>query len=348
MSHKKMTYQDAGVDITKANAFVDAIKPLIKSTTRSEVVGDVGGFGGLFHIDPRRYKSPLLVSSTDGVGTKLRIAHLMNRHDTVGIDLVAMCVNDIIVQGAEPLFFLDYLAFGAVDVDRNVSIVSGIAEGCRQAGCALIGGENAEMPGFYANNDYDLAGFCVGIVDRDGLIDGSRIRAGDAVVGLASSGIHSNGYSLVRKVFFEGKYATVHDTVDGLEHHLGDELLTPTKIYVKPVLSLLQAWEIKGIAHITGGGFWENIPRILPPTSRAVIRRGSWPEPPIFDAVRRAGDVEDDEMFRVFNMGIGLMLVVSPSDADAIIKHLDTMGEQAYLIGTINNREPHSPSVIIE
>jgi len=348
MPQKKTTYQDAGVDITKANAFVDAIKPLIKSTTRSEVVSDIGGFGGLFHIDPRRYKNPLLVSSTDGVGTKLRIAHLMNRHDTVGIDLVAMCVNDIIVQGAEPLFFLDYLAFGAVDVDRNVNIVSGIAEGCRQAGCALIGGENAEMPGFYKNDDYDLAGFCVGIVDRDGLIDGSRIRPDDVIIGLASSGIHSNGYSLVRKVFFEEGTATVHDTVNGLEHSLGDELLTPTKIYVTPILSLLQTWQIKGIVHITGGGFWENIPRILPSTLAAVIQRDAWPVPPIFDAVRLAGNIENDEMFRVFNMGIGLMLVVNPTDAEAIMDHLDSMGEKSYRIGIITDKNSLSPSVIIE
>lgn len=343
----KMTYSKSGVDIDAGNSFVERIKPLIKNTSRRETMGGIGGFGGLFHLDTEKTKDPILVSSTDGVGTKLKIAQMMDKHDTVGIDLVAMSVNDIIVQGAEPLFFLDYIATGKLDVDKSVKIVEGVVKGCQDANCTLLGGETAEMPGFYPNGEYDLAGFCVGVVDSDRLIDGSEIRVGDKLIGIASSGLHSNGFSMVRRVLFdEGKFKPT-DKVDGFEQSLGLELLTPTKIYVKPILNLIKNFNLHGIVHITGGGFIENIPRIIPSQCCSRIRSGSWPVPPIFDLIRSTGKIDEDEMYRVFNMGIGIVLVVSKTDEDEIIDWLGKMGETAYSLGSIEMRGNDAPFVSI-
>ncbi len=336
---KKVSYKDAGVDIDRANLFVEKIKPIIKEASRKEVMGGIGGFGGLFRLDTEKFKDPVLVSSTDGVGTKLKIAQMMDKHDTIGIDLVAMSVNDIIVLGAEPLFFLDYIATGKISVENSVKIVEGVTKGCIEAGCALIGGETAEMPEFYKNDDYDLAGFCVGIVDADKVIDGSKISAGDRIVGLASNGTHSNGFSLVRKVLFEKKKLSVDDEVDGLDHSIGVELLRPTKIYVKPILNLMKDFNIKGIMHITGGGFIDNIPRVLPGTCRAVITKGSWEIPPIFNIIQEMGNIDEMEMLRVFNMGIGMMIVVSEKDLKEVLGRLEELGEQAYTIGVIDRRD---------
>lgn len=348
MSKKAMSYKDAGVDIDKASQFVETIKPLIKATSRKEVLGNIGSFGGLFHLDTQKYTNPVLVSSTDGVGTKLKIAFAMNKHDTVGIDLVAMSTNDLIVQGAEPLFFLDYLATGAIDLDTSIKIVEGIAGGCSESGCALIGGETAEMPGFYGDNEYDLAGFCVGVVERDKVIDGSEIRVGDAIIGMASNGIHSNGFSLARKVLFEEGGLSVHDIPEGLEHAIGMELLRPTRIYVKSILNLIKNFNVKGIIHITGGGFIDNIPRILPEPCQAVIEKGSWDVPPIFKIIQKIGNVEEMEMLRVFNMGIGMMVVVSRQDSKEVVERLELLGEKAFLIGTVAKRDPEQASVIFE
>jgi len=348
MTGKKTSYKDAGVDIDKAATFVDRIKPLIKPTLRKETVGEIGHFGGLFHLNTDKYKNPLLVSATDGVGTKLRIAHMMDRHNTVGIDLVAMSVNDLIVQGAEPLFFLDYIATGKLKLETTVKIVEGIAKGCTEAGCALIGGETAEMPGFYKDDEYDLAGFCVGVVEYDNLIDGSEIRVGDTIIGLVSNGVHSNGYSLARKVLFEQGGLDISDKVEGIKDSIGMELLRPTKIYVKPVLNLIKNFSIKGIAHITGGGLTENIPRILPRRCRAVIVRKTWTPPPIFKIIQDMGGVDESEMFRVFNMGIGMTIVAPEKDSKEIINHLQVLGEQAHIIGHITNREKESPAVTFE
>ncbi len=348
MTGKKTSYKDAGVDIDKAATFVDRIKPLIKPTLRKETVGEIGHFGGLFHLNTDKYKNPLLVSATDGVGTKLRIAHMMDRHNTVGIDLVAMSVNDLIVQGAEPLFFLDYIATGKLKLETTVKIVEGIAKGCTEAGCALIGGETAEMPGFYKDDEYDLAGFCVGVVEYDNLIDGSEIRVGDTIIGLVSNGVHSNGYSLARKVLFAQGGLDISDKVEGIKDSIGMELLRPTKIYVKPVLNLIKNFSIKGIAHITGGGLTENIPRILPRRCRAVIVRKTWTPPPIFKIIQDMGGVDESEMFRVFNMGIGMTIVAPEKDSKEIINHLQVLGEQAHIIGHITNREKESPAVTFE
>lgn len=341
----KMTYSKSGVDIDAGNSFVERIKPLIKNASRRETMSGIGGFGGLFHLDTGKTKDPILVSSTDGVGTKLKIAQMMDKHDTVGIDLVAMSVNDIIVQGAEPLFFLDYIATGKLDVDQSVKIVEGIVKGCQDANCSLLGGETAEMPGFYPDGEYDLAGFCVGVVDSDRLIDGSEIRVGDKLIGIASSGIHSNGFSMVRRVLFDqGKYQPT-DRLDGFDQPLGLELLTPTKIYVKPILNLIKNFNIHGIVHITGGGFIENIPRITPSKCCSQIRSGSWPVPPIFDLIRSTGNIDEEEMYRVFNMGIGMVLVVSKTDEDEIIDRLGKMGETAYSLGSIEMRGNDAPFV---
>ncbi len=337
MSKDKITYKDAGVDIDAGNRFVQMIKPLVKSTTRPEVLTDIGGFGGLFSLNSDKYRKPTLVASTDGVGTKLKLAFLLDRHDTVGIDLVAMCVNDIIVQGAEPLFFLDYLATGKLSPEKAVEIVRGIADGCRQAGCALIGGETAEMPGFYADGEYDLAGFTVGVVDNDRIIDGSSITVGDRLIGIASSGLHSNGYSLARKVLFERMGLALDAKLPELDAPLGEVLLTPTRIYVKSILNLLRDFRIKGMAHITGGGMTENVPRVLPRHCRAIVERDSWPKPPIFEVLRQGGNIETEEMYRTFNYGIGMVLVVSQQDVDDIMDRLRGMKEQAYLIGEIAN-----------
>jgi phosphoribosylformylglycinamidine cyclo-ligase len=341
-------YKDAGVDIDKANVFVEKIKPLIKTTNRKGVVGNIGSFGGLFHLDMEKYKNPLLVSATDGVGTKLNIAHAMNIHNTVGIDLVAMSVNDLIVQGAEPLFFLDYIATGKISLESSVEIVEGIAKGCAEAGCALIGGETAEMPGFYKDNEYDLAGFCVGVVEYEKLIDGSEISVGDRIIGFASSGIHSNGLSLARDVLFNKGGLTVNDSAEGLDHSLGMELLIPTRIYVSTILNLIKNFNIKGIVNITGGGFIENIPRITPDRCKAVIKKGTWTIHPIFDIIQKIGDVDQMEMFRVFNMGIGMMIIVSEEDSKEILDRLEFLGEKAYEVGIIGNRKEDEERVTFE
>ncbi len=334
-----VNYKAAGVDIEAGNEFVRRIRPIVRSTFRPEVLSDIGGFGGLFRFDPKRYRDPVLVSGTDGVGTKLKIASLMGRHDTVGIDLVAMCVNDVAVCGAEPLFFLDYLAVGKLALGQSEAIISGIAEGCRQAGCALIGGETAEMPGMYSGGDYDLAGFAVGVVERDRLIDGSRVQSGDLLIGLASSGLHSNGYSLARRVLLEEEKMGLADRASGLEESLGDVLLRPTRIYVKTILALCASCEIRAIAHITGGGLTENIPRVIPESCGVVITRSSWRPPPIFDLIRSRGRVGAEEMARVFNLGIGLVVVVAPERSEEVIRIAEATGERAFKIGVVEKGE---------
>ncbi len=329
-----ITYKDAGVDIDAGDLFVQKIKPFVKATFRPEVLTDIGGFGGLFAL--KKYRNPVLVSGTDGVGTKLKIAFLMNRHDTVGIDLVAMCVNDIIVQGAEPLFFLDYFATGKLKPVEHSQVVKGIADGCRQAGCALIGGETAEMPSFYGEGEYDLAGFAVGAVERKDVITGAKIRPGDRLIGLASSGLHSNGYSLVRKVLFDKAGYGVADILTELGGPtLGEVLLTPTRIYAKTVLALLRDFDIRGMAHITGGGITENTPRILPKGAQAVVRKGSWPVHPIFKLIQKKAAVDEAEMYRAFNMGIGMVLAVPKNQADKLMKKAEKLGEKAFAIGEV-------------
>jgi phosphoribosylformylglycinamidine cyclo-ligase len=328
-----ITYKDAGVDIDAGDLFVEKIKPYVKSTFRPEVLTHIGGFGGLFAL--KKYKNPVLVSGTDGVGTKLKIAFLTNRHDTVGIDLVAMCVNDIVVQGAEPLFFLDYFATGRLKPEAHADIVKGIAAGCKQAGCALIGGETAEMPSFYGEEEYDLAGFAVGVVERKKIVDGSKIKAGDCLIGLASSGLHSNGYSLVRRVLLETSGYSVNDVLPELGKPLGDVLLTPTRIYVRTVLKLMTGFDIRGMAHITGGGITENLPRVLPKGAQAIVRKGSWEIHPVFTLLQQKAGVDDEEMYRDFNMGIGMVLAVPAKQADALIKKATKLGEKAYRIGEI-------------
>jgi phosphoribosylformylglycinamidine cyclo-ligase len=341
----KMSYKDAGVDIDKANLFVDRIRTITKATFRKEVMSSIGGFGGLFRLEAGKYNNPVLVSSTDGVGTKLRVAQMMAKHDTVGIDLVAMSVNDVVVQGAEPLFFLDYISTGMIDVERDIKIIEGIVKGCQEAGCALIGGETAEMPAFYTDGDYDLAGFCVGIVESEKIVDGSEIRVGDRIIGIASNGIHSNGFSLARKVLFENGRLGVEDKLEGLPHSIGMELLRPTMIYVKPLLNLIKNFSIKGVVHITGGGFVDNIPRILPKACRAVILRGSWDIPPVFTIIKKMGNIDDAEMYRVFNMGIGMMVVTTGKEASEVMERLENLGMRAYAIGFIDRKDEDQPSV---
>jgi len=331
-------YTESGVDIDKANDFVSAIKPLVAATFRRGVLTDIGGFGGLFAIGDDRFPDPVLVASTDGVGTKLKIANLCKKHDTIGIDLVAMCVNDIIVCGAKPLFFLDYFAVGNLDVSVAVDVVKGIAKGCSISNCSLIGGETAEMPGMYGKGDYDIAGFVVGIASRDKLIDGSDIKVGDKLIGLASSGIHSNGYSLVRKICFEELGLHVEDHIDSLGCTLGEELLRPTRIYTEAVLNVVKHFKIAGIVHITGGGFYDNIPRVLPQGCRARIDKKSWPRPAIFDFLQKKGKVPEQEMFRTFNCGIGLILMVGEKDAEDIVQQFSALGEKAFIIGEIEPR----------
>ena len=326
---KPLTYKDAGVDIDAGNDLVDRIKPLVKRTLRPEVLAGLGGFGGLFALPPDRYREPVLVSGTDGVGTKLMLAQHLNRHDTIGIDLVAMCVNDVLVQGAEPLFFLDYFACGRLDVDVASDVVAGIAEGCLQAGAALIGGETAEMPDMYPEGEYDLAGFCVGAVERADMIDGSGIVAGDALIGVASSGPHSNGYSLIRKVLD----IAGDQPIDG--RSAADALLEPTRIYVKPVLALMTAIPVKGLAHITGGGISENVPRMLPDNVHASIDTSTWEQGPVFDWLAGHGNITVDEMRRTFNCGVGMIVAVAASDADAAIETLTGHGESAWRIGDV-------------
>lgn len=329
-------YKQAGVDIAAGNEAVERMKKHVKRTFRPEVLADLGGFGGLFGLNKDKYDEPVLVSGTDGVGTKLKLAFAMDKHDTIGIDAVAMCVNDIVVQGAEPLFFLDYLACGKLVPEKIEAIVAGVAEGCVQAGCALIGGETAEMPGMYADGEYDIAGFAVGIVDRKNMVDGSDIRPGDVVLGLASSGVHSNGFSLVRKLLLEQKGYGLDEALPGFAGEtLGSVLLTPTKIYVKTILALLKKVKIKGMAHITGGGFLENIPRCLPDGVNAHIAYGSWPILPVFRLLQEAGGISNNDMLRTFNMGIGMMLIVSAAEAERALSLANELGEQAYRIGRI-------------
>lgn len=335
MSDTRATYKDAGVDIAAGNSFVNLIKPLVKATSRPEVLADIGGFGGLFSLNTAKYKNPVLVSGTDGVGTKLKMAFMADRHDTVGIDLVAMCVNDIIVQGAEPLFFLDYLATGKLLPEKAAEIVKGIAEGCKQAGCALIGGETAEMPGFYADGEYDVAGFTVGVVDRDSIIDGSCIAVGNRLIGIASSGLHSNGYSLARKLVFDHMGLKIDSELPGTGASVADVMLTPTRIYVRSILNLLKDFSINGIAHITGGGLLENVPRVLPKGCVANIHLNSWQRPLLFDLLGDAGNVERDEMYRTFNMGIGMVLAVAENQAEDVIYRLKGLNEQAWIIGEV-------------
>ena len=339
------TYRQAGVNIESGNEFVRRITPLVRSTFRPEVLTDLGGFGGLFRFQADRYAEPVLVSGTDGVGTKLKVAFLMDRHDTVGIDLVAMCVNDVVVSGAEPLFFLDYLATGKLAVPKAEAILRGIAEGCRQAGCSLIGGETAEMPSMYAEGEYDLAGFAVGVVDRSRIIDGKDIVPGDLLVGLASTGLHSNGYSLARRVLLEDGGLTVKSRISDLDQPLGEVLLTPTRIYAKQILALAADYPIKGLAHITGGGLTENLPRILPKGCRARVHRGAWPVPPIFQVLRKMGKVDEEELYRVFNMGIGLALVVSANHVEQLIARAAELGDRGYRIGEIVASEPDGKRV---
>ena len=330
-----LSYRDAGVDIDAGDRLVENIKPFARRTMRPEVLSGIGGFGGLVEIS-KKYREPVLVSGTDGVGTKLKLAFELNRHDTVGIDLVAMSVNDILVQGAEPLFFLDYFACGKLDVDTATEVVKGIAMGCEQAGCALIGGETAEMPGMYPAGEYDLAGFAVGVVEKSRIITGDTIRAGDTVIGLASSGAHSNGYSLVRKIIERSK-PDLNAAFDG-KRTLADCIMAPTRIYVKPLLALMQHVEVKGMAHITGGGLLENVPRVLPPNVVAELDSKLWRAPALFDWLREQGNVAAQEMYRTFNCGIGMIVVVNSSDASAALKHLAAAGETAGIIGTIRAR----------
>jgi phosphoribosylformylglycinamidine cyclo-ligase len=333
--NRRATYKSAGVDIEAGNQFVRLIRPMVRKTFRPEVVTDIGGFGGLFSFNPKKYKQPILISSTDGVGTKLKIAFLTGKHDTVGIDLVAMCVNDVVVMGAEPLFLLDYFATGKLSLRISTQVIKGVAQGCREAGCALIGGETAEMPSFYPEGEYDLAGFTVGVVEKKKVIDGSAIRAGDQLIGLASSGLHSNGFSLARKVLFYHMGLKVSSRVKGLSRSIGEELLVPTRIYVKTVMRLLRKFPIHGIAHITGGGFTDNLPRIIPPGCKAVIDKGTWPIPPIFGVIQRGGNVSESEMFRTFNNGIGMVLAVPAKEVKKVLPDLKAMKEKAFWIGEI-------------
>ncbi|OWA33925.1 phosphoribosylformylglycinamidine cyclo-ligase [Saccharibacillus sp. O16] len=328
-------YKNAGVDIAAGNEAVERMKKHVKKTFRPEVMTDLGGFGALFGLNKGAYEEPVLVSGTDGVGTKLKIAFAMDKHDTIGIDAVAMCVNDIVVQGAEPLFFLDYLATGKVVPEKIEAIVAGIADGCLQSGCALIGGETAEMPDMYTEGEYDIAGFTVGVVDKKKIINGQSIAAGDAVIGLASSGVHSNGFSLVRKLLLEQHGYQLTDEVEELGGTLGATLLEPTKIYVKPLLKLIQSLEVKGMAHITGGGFIENIPRMLPEGVNVDIQHGTWPVLPIFKLMQAKGNISDSDMYTTFNMGIGLVLVVADADKEEALRQLKEAGEEAYLIGQV-------------
>lgn len=345
VAEKRDAYREAGVDIDAGNRAVELIKAHAATTMRPEVLSGIGGFSGLFALDLARYRAPVLVSGADGVGTKLKVAQLAGRHDTVGIDLVAMCVNDILACGAEPLFFLDYLACGQLAPEQAAEIVAGVAAGCREAGCALIGGETAEMPGFYRPGEYDLAGFAVGVVDRDAVWDGRSIRPGDVLLGLASSGLHSNGFSLARRVLLEQRGWTVDTLLPAAgtpRRALGEELLTPTRIYARNVLALRDRFAasaaVKGAAHITGGGIIENVPRVLPDGLGAAVSRGSWPAPPIFGLIQEgggAGRISDEEMHRVFNMGIGMVLIVAEELAGDAAAALSDMGEQVYRIGEV-------------
>lgn len=338
-----ITYASAGVNIEAGNEVVQRIKSHVARTKIPGVLGGIGGFGGLFQPDLKGYSEPVFVSGTDGVGTKLKLAFQLNKHDTVGIDLVAMCVNDVLCGGAKPLFFLDYFATGKLEPEVAEGVVKGIADGCEQAGCALIGGETAELPGFYAPGEYDLAGFCVGLVDKPKIIEGSSIAPGDVILGLPSSGLHSNGFSLARKVLEPLGYETIDSS---LNCSLGEAMLEPTRIYVKPILSLLEAVTVKGMVHITGGGFYENIPRVMPQGTRAIINKGTWPVLPLFQMMQEEAKIAEREMFTTFNMGIGFILIVAAHDAQNATTHLEAQGETVHQLGTVEMGEGNAHVVL--
>lgn len=332
---KQLTYADAGVDIDAGNKAVELMKDSVRATYRPEVIGDLGGFGGLFALNSGKYKEPVLVSGTDGVGTKLKLAFMADKHDTIGQDAVAMCVNDILVQGAEPLFFLDYIAVDKVDSQKVANIVKGVANACKESGCALIGGETAEMAGFYSKGEYDIAGFCVGVVEKSKMITGDKVKAGDVLLGLPSSGVHSNGFSLVRKICFEAMGYTMDTEVPEFGCTLGEKLLTPTRLYPKTCLPLIEKFDLHGMVHITGGGFYDNIPRILPEDCDAEVNAEAWEIPVVFKKLQEWGNVTWAEMYRTFNMGVGMVLVVDPSEADAVRAHLKAEGETFYELGMV-------------
>jgi len=340
---ENLSYRDAGVDIAAGDALVERIKPYAKRTMRPEVLAGIGGFGALCEL-PKKYRQPVLVSGTDGVGTKLKLAFELDRHDTVGVDLVAMSVNDVLVQGAEPLFFLDYFACGRLETEVAASVIRGIARGCELAGCALIGGETAEMPGMYPEGEYDIAGFCVGVVERDGVIDGRSIAPGDVLLGLASSGAHSNGYSLIRRILARSRADLAADFHG---RRLGDAILEPTRIYVKPILDLIANVPVKGLAHITGGGITGNVPRMLPEGTRAVIEKRAWPLPALFGWLQREGGVAEDEMHRVFNCGIGLVIALDPAQAGPAAERLRAAGETVYPIGAVEKAKGGEPDAVV-
>ena len=342
---RKDSYAQAGVDIDAGNLFVKRIQPIVSKSFRAGVISNLGGFAGLFSLNLQNIKNPVLVSSTDGVGTKLKIAFMMDKHDTVGIDLVAMCVNDIVVQGANPLFFLDYLATGKLDVERSVDIIRGIVAGCEEAECALLGGETAEMPDFYKKGEYDLAGFVVGLADNDQLLVGSEVAMGHQLIGIASSGLHSNGYSLVRKIFFEKLKMSVEDHVEEFGRTLGEELLAPTRIYAKTVKNVIRNYRISAIAHITGGGLIDNLPRVLPEQCKVIVNRSAWTLPPVFRFLREAGQLSFREMMRTFNCGLGMVMIVNPEDTEEVLSRLRVMGETAYHVGEVASREENEESV---
>ncbi len=341
-------YEEAGVSLERASSFVRRITPLVKKTFRANVLDNFGSFAALYSLDSTKFKEPVLVSSTDGVGTKLIVAKRMGIYNTVGIDLVAMCANDILTLGATPLFFLDYLAAGRLNVEVATQLIEGVVKGCEAAQCSLVGGENAELPGLYGEEDFDLAGFIVGVVEREKIIDGSEISVGQHIVGISSSGLHSNGYSLARKVFFEELGWDVSIYVEEFGRTLGEELLEPTKIYVKPLLGITRSFRVYGIAHITGGGLLENIPRILPKGVKATIKRGTWPIPPVFEVLKERGRISEPEMYRTFNNGLGMILITSEEDSQEIIQRLRGSGENAYLIGEIEPREEGEAQVVLK
>ena len=346
MKGRPLTYKKAGVSLTEGYRLVNLIKPPVRSTFRKEVLGDIGGFGAFFSGKFNGLANPVLVSSTDGVGTKLIVAFKADNHSTIGVDLVAMSVNDILTSGAEPLFFLDYIATGRLDALKTAAIIKGIARGCKEAGCALIGGETAEMPGVYRPGEYDLAGFAVGVVDKRKIIDGKKISAGDRLIGLASSGLHSNGFSLARKAVFDRLGFSVKSRPHGFRgRDIGAVLLTPTRIYVRPVLQVVKKFNVRGIVHITGGSFGENIPRVLPRGKKAVLNKGAWPVPRIFSLIQTGGPVKESEMLKVFNCGIGMVLVVKRRDADSVVKSFKALGEEAFIIGEVAKRRSGESAV---
>jgi phosphoribosylformylglycinamidine cyclo-ligase len=336
---KISSYRDAGVDIDAGNDLVARIKPRLRETYRPGVLTDIGSFAGLFSLNATQYKNPILVSGTDGVGTKLKVAFMAKKYDTIGIDLVAMCVNDIITCGAEPLFFLDTFSCGRLNVDVAEQVIGGIADGCKEAGCALIGGETAEMPDFYPNDEFDLIGFAVGAVEKERLLDGSNIAEGNAIIGVGSSGLHSNGYSLVRNIFFDQMGLSVNDQIEGLPHSIGEELLIPTKIYVRTIQNLLRDLPINGIVNITGGGLLENIPRVFSSRTKVRLFEGSWDVPPIFDLIENHGEIPKQEMYRTFNCGIGMVLICPQSEADNVLARLSGLDERAWIIGEVATKD---------